>query len=162
MSAHAIGARRAEAGAIDSRSATLQLTAEAIALRAAIPVLLRLWPLDRVLRTLVVEGTRWPSTAELLSEVERVSDLLTRRLPLTRSACLQRSLMRYGLLRRHGLEPRFLIGVRAAGGSDGFEAHAWLTLDGAPIMERKRVDCRTTFEWPPDLACSVDSARGSC
>ena len=125
-----------------------QLTAEAIALRAAIPVLLRLWPLDRVLRTLGVEVTRWSNAAELLSAVERVSDFVTRRLPLTRTACLQRSLMRYALLRRRGLEPRFLIGVRP-GGADGFEAHAWLTLDGSPIMEREQPDCRTTFEWPP-------------
>jgi len=148
MSMRTIGAMGARTGVFESRGATLQIAAQAMALRVAIPVLLRLWPLDRVLRALSFDRVQRSPTDELLAAVERVTDLVTRRLPLTRTACFERALLRYGLLRRHGVETRFLIGVRP-GGADGFEAHAWLTLDGSPLMERERVACRTTFEWPP-------------
>lgn len=147
MSARAIEAFLTRTGAIERRTVALQIGAEAMALRAAIPVLVRLWPLDRVLRALSFAGGPQPRPAELLATVERVTDFVTRRVRLTRTACLERALLRYALLRRRGFEPRFLIGVRP-GGADGFEAHAWLCLDGAPIMERERLGCRPTFEWP--------------
>lgn len=128
-------------------SFSLRLGAETLALRGSVPVLLRCMPLDRVLRTLSVEGKLREDPRELLAAVERVTDFVTRRLRPTRTACLERALVRYALLRRHGLRPRFVIGVRP-GGERGFEAHAWLTLDGSPLMEREPLACRSTFEWP--------------
>jgi hypothetical protein len=130
---------------------TLRIAADTAILRATLPVLLAIWPLDRVLAALDQGGTLHVDRHELLATVERVTDLATRRRWPLGTACLQRALLRYALLRRHGVEPRFVIGVRP-GGRDGFEAHAWLTLDGAPIMEREQLDCRPTFEWPRSSA----------
>ena len=48
------------------------LALETLALRAALPVSLRLWPLDRVLRTLSVEGTPTKDADELLAAVQEV------------------------------------------------------------------------------------------
>jgi hypothetical protein len=130
---------------------TLRIAAETAVIRPTLPVLLAIWPLDRVLAALDHDGDLRADRRTLLSTVERVTDLATRRRWPLGTACLQRALLRYALLRRHGIQPRFVIGVRP-GGRDGFEAHAWLTLDGAPIMERESLGCRTTFEWPPSCA----------
>jgi hypothetical protein len=64
-----------------------------------------------------------------------------------RTACLQRALMRYALLRRHGYAAGFVVGVRP-GGPDGFEAHAWVTLGDQPILEAHPINYRPTFVWP--------------
>ena len=49
------------------------------------------------------------------------------------SSCLTRSLVLYAMLRQHGYEPRFAVGV--AGSEQQFEAHAWVTLGGVPVMD---------------------------
>jgi hypothetical protein len=56
------------------------------------------------------------------------------------STCLTRSLILYVMLRQHGYEPRFCVGV--AGARRAFDAHAWITLGGHPIAE------------PPDVPAS--------
>jgi hypothetical protein len=145
--------------------APLSLWLEALGLRASIPVLLRALPLDRVL-TLLSLPARTPgppgvarpapsesATHERLRRVEALTDRITRRMRLTRSACLKRALLRYALLRREGLGPGFVIGVRPAASShDGFEAHAWVCLDQAPVMEHEAPSYRPTFVWPPAAA----------
>lgn len=141
--------------------AELRLWLEALGLRAGIPVLLRTLPLDRVLALLTLPR-RAPAPAadpldERLARVETLTDRITRELGLTRSACLKRALLRYALLRREGLAPGFVIGVRSAQSDDGFEAHAWVCLDEAPVMEREPPRYRPTFVWPPPL---VAHARG--
>lgn len=122
------------------------LLIEALHLRASLPVLLRVLPLDRVLRALTPEPRARIEGAT--SAIEQVTDAVTRRFRPTRTACLKRALMRYALLRRAGYPATFVIGVRPGGGADGFEAHAWVALDGVPIMERAPVDYRATFVWP--------------
>ncbi len=53
------------------------------------------------------------------------------------SSCLTRSLVLYAMLRQHGYEPRFAVGV--AGSEQQFEAHAWVTIGGLPIMDPPQV-----------------------
>lgn len=125
----------------------LQMALQALAVRAALPVLMRTQPLDRVLQLLTPAREPEPSTPEALCVIESVSEALTRRLQPVRTACLTRALLRYALLRRHGLQAVFVIGVRP-GGADGFESHAWVTLDGRAVMERKPVNYRVAFCWP--------------
>ena len=123
--------------------------AEAVGLRVTLPALLRTLPLDRVLQ-LVTPGRPRARAARgkgALVTIEKATDALTRWFRPTRTACMSRALMRYVLLRRHGFDARFFIGVRPGGG-DGFEAHAWVTLDDVPVMEREPVHCRPTFVWP--------------
>jgi hypothetical protein len=124
-----------------------QLALEALGLRVTLPVLLRALPIDRALALLTPGSLPEARDGGSLAAIEQVTDRLTRDTPGLQTACLKRAAMRYVLLRRHGHAASFVIGVRP-GGVDGFEAHAWVTLDGAPIMERAAVDYRRTFVWP--------------
>lgn len=137
---------------------------EALALRGAIPLLLRALPLDRVLATLSLPARARPATrlaAPRLQALERVTDRLTRELGLTRTACLKRALLRYALLHREGARPRFVIGVRPGRGPDGFEAHAWVCVNGAPVMEREPPRYRESFVWPPEGPRAAQSRASS-
>ena len=49
------------------------------------------------------------------------------------AACLRRSLLIYGLLRRRGLKPVLQLGIGPQGAT--FQAHAWVDLEGAPLLE---------------------------
>ena len=46
--------------------------------------------------------------------------------------CLTRSLVLMRLLARRGLESQLVIGVQA---DDGFAAHAWVEVDGVPLLD---------------------------
>lgn len=46
--------------------------------------------------------------------------------------CLMRSLVVLGLLARRGIACRLIIGVRS---EPSFAAHAWIELDGLPLLE---------------------------
>lgn len=53
---------------------------------------------------------------------------------VVRATCLRQSLLLHGWLRRRGLQPALQIGVI---GRDGpFEAHAWIELEGRPLLPR--------------------------
>ena len=128
-------------------SATLRrpaLLLEALGIRAALPVLLRTLPLDRVLESLTPPASPQGPQPGALEPIERITASVAR---LTRTACLKRSLMRYRMLRRRGYPVSFVIGMRP-GGSDGFEAHAWVSLNDEPLMETEPVDYRESFIWP--------------
>lgn len=49
------------------------------------------------------------------------------------SSCLTRSLVLYVMLRQHGYQPRFVVGV--TGVEQQFDAHAWVTLAGIPVAD---------------------------
>jgi hypothetical protein len=49
------------------------------------------------------------------------------------STCLTRSLLLYVMLRQHGYQPRFVVGV--SGVEQQFGAHAWVTLAGMPVTD---------------------------
>jgi len=49
------------------------------------------------------------------------------------ATCLRQSLLVYGWLRARGLTPELKLGVRK--GSGGFDAHAWLELEGSPLAQ---------------------------
>jgi Transglutaminase-like superfamily len=46
--------------------------------------------------------------------------------------CLTRSLVLMRILARRGIETKLIIGVRA---DDEFAAHAWVELDGVPLLD---------------------------
>jgi hypothetical protein len=50
-----------------------------------------------------------------------------------RNNCLERSLLTYRFLAREGLDPRLVLGARKAEGR--FRGHAWVSIDGRPIMD---------------------------
>jgi hypothetical protein len=48
-----------------------------------------------------------------------------------RATCLPRSVVLWALLRRHGVDAELKLGVRR--GDRGFEAHAWVELEGVAL-----------------------------
>jgi hypothetical protein len=107
----------------------------AMALGAAVlvPLALQLRPLPEVLALCdrIPSSVRRPHAPHALAR--RAHRWLARgRGPWT-SSCLTRSLVLYAMLRQHGYEPRFAVGV--AGSERRFDAHAWVTIDGVPVMD---------------------------
>lgn len=50
-----------------------------------------------------------------------------------RPKCLPRAVVLWALLRRHGVDAEVKLGVRK--GERGFEAHAWVEIEGLPLNE---------------------------
>jgi hypothetical protein len=119
------------------RSAALRL--KIILVLLALPAALRLCSVRRTIRLLT---PRRPRTRRSRAEIERVVtavDRLYLRRPLRHyGPCLRRSVTLYGFLRRRGLPVRLALG--AYPGAAGLVAHAWLTLEGAPIFEPNSVE----------------------
>lgn len=126
--------------------------AELVALRLVLPSRLARQPLDTLLRhlTLGAEGS-----SDILPSVAKRDLLLAERgvarLPGVASTCLYRSLARYAILRRSGLDAVFVMGLAAEGlASDG---HAWIELGGEPFAEPASVSrYAVTFRYPPAQA----------
>ena len=118
-------------------------TERALALAATIlvPLALRFRPLPEVLalcdRMPVLVRRRQPPQALAY----RVYRWLSHGRGPWASSCLTRSLVLYAMMRQHGYEPHFAIGV--AGSAREFAAHAWVTLRTVPVMDRQ--DVGTTY-----------------
>jgi hypothetical protein len=67
---------------------------------------------------------------------ERLGDAVVRTLRLlpTDSRCLMRSLVLLRLLVRRGTAGTLIIAVRPNDDADGLYAHAWVELDGRPLL----------------------------
>jgi len=102
----------------------LRLCLRATLVLAALPVLLALLPVARVVRLL---APRQPPA-------NRRSGLLE---PAFRfwGHCLRRSLVLYYVATRAGYPARVAFGVRRVPGSRGVTGHSWLELDGVPFYE---------------------------
>ena len=70
--------------------------------------------MDRLFRGLTPATARFAgrSEAEALEAVERATELVLRRVRVTRTTCLLRSLIRYRCLRERGVEVVFKMGLR--------------------------------------------------
>ncbi len=99
-----------------------------------LPVLKRALPLRRLVALMWTTGQ-----ADRSDEQERriiaLSARVTRLRPRLRSNCLERSLLTYRFLARAGADPRLVVGVSTLEGA--IVGHAWVTLDGEPIHERR-------------------------
>ena len=51
------------------------------------------------------------------------------------ATCLRRALMLHGWLRRKGLEPALHLGVPKDAAPGALRAHAWVELEGVPLLE---------------------------
>lgn len=115
-----------------------------------LPLALRHWPVQQVVRRLT--PTVRPAPAPW-GEAERAAlavDRLFNRRPLRHyGPCLRRSLTLYYLLSRLGYPVRVALGAYPA--PDGLQAHAWLTLDARPIFEAFPVERYALMaEWGGD------------
>lgn len=133
-------------------AAALALVAEVVLLRGLLPAAIERLPLDRLLRGLTPASARFAGRGEVatLEAVERATDLVLRRVRVTRTTCLLRSLIRYRCLRERGVEVVFKMGLRERQGV--MEGHAWIELRGQPVLERESTDYQVTFVYPPSAA----------
>lgn len=80
------------------------------------------------------------------------ADRVTNLVPFVPRTCLYRSLARYAVLRRAGVDAAFVMGVRAAKADStdppDLEGHAWIEVDGAPLDPLAR-DFVVTLRYPP-------------
>lgn len=90
-----------------------------------------------------------PAIEGELERIHRVTDALLRRFRPTRTACMVRALVRYRLLRQHGVDAIFSMGVRRDEEGE-LTGHAWVTVDGEAVMEREDWRAyRSQFRYPP-------------
>lgn len=102
-----------------------------------VPVALRTMPLPGVLALC----DRWPRVAGRRARppilAQRVRRWLSAGRGPWRSTCLTRSAVLYAMLRQHGYDPEFFVGV--AGRASRFDAHAWVSVDGHPVDQPEGV-----------------------
>jgi hypothetical protein len=104
----------------------------------AVPAVLRLRPLPVVLAFcdgIPVRAAR-PQPPRMLAR--RVQRWLGYGHGPWKSTCLTRSLVLYAMLRQHGHTPRFAVGV--LGSEQSFEAHAWVSIEGVPVIDSPLVE----------------------
>lgn len=120
---------------------------EAVALRGHAKRWIESLPVDAWMRAAdarVSGSTRVGSLADL----DRVTDPVLRRWWPTRTTCLPRALARYVMARRRGVPVTFVMGVREVNGQ--LQAHAWIELDGEPVLEREPTDYTVTWRHPEE------------
>ena len=119
------------------RSSRLAERLVAAAAVLAIPPMLRLLPLRRVLALC----DRWPRVAASPARppvlAQRVRRWLSPGRGPWRSSCLTRSAVLYAMLRQHGHAAEFFVGV--AGSARAFDAHAWVAVNGHPVDQPEAV-----------------------
>lgn len=140
------------------RSALSLSRADARLLIEAAGQLLRAWALLRLISFERLAGglartvlTRAAVPADC-RKVRWAVETAARNLPLPLS-CLPQAFAACWMLQRRGGRPQLRYGVAKA--ADGFESHAWVELDGVPVVGH-RVAARFT------LLASFPGAEGGC
>jgi hypothetical protein len=104
-----------------------------VAWSAVLPALKHLVPLH-VLTRLMWPRKRAATRSGRASTVTFLARRIYRMRPfLRRDNCLERSLLTYRFLAREGGQPRLVLGAQKSNGA--IRGHAWVTIDGRPIMD---------------------------
>ena len=112
-----------------------------VAMMLALPLIeaaLRLFDYQRTQRWLErhsrLAGSRHASPGDL-SAAQDLANLasIAGRHGAIKATCLRQSLLLYWLLRRRGLDPQLILGVRTQDGV--FDAHAWVELEGVALAQ---------------------------
>jgi Transglutaminase-like superfamily len=114
----------------------LWLCLRATLVLAALPMLLALLPVARVVRLLAPRHPLANRQSRLLEPAVRWVDRLVDLPPFHFwGHCLRRSLALYYVATRAGYPVRVAIGFRRVPASRGVTGHSWLELDGVPFHE---------------------------
>ena len=116
-----------------------RLLAEAGLRLLAAWVALRILPFSRMAASIVApQGAPAGADLALVRRVRGAVEVAARNLPLSLT-CLPQAFAASWMLQARGLAPRLLYGV-ATGKDQGFEAHAWVELNGAPVVGHRVAD----------------------
>ena len=117
---------------------TVVLHVRVALLLALLPVLLWRRPVQQVIQLLTPRALPAPQTwDDVLRVHQAVQHLYYRRGLNAYGPCLRRSLTLYYFLTRLGYPVQVAMGATTRRGQ--LSAHAWLTLDGTPVLERDSV-----------------------
>ncbi len=122
------------------------LALEAIALLYRARWLLRTRALDDAVRSMVPPLAPVRAADRVQRDIEHVTTLALTRFRPTRTTCMVRALVRCAMLRTRGFPAAWVMGIRP--GTDDLEGHAWIELDGVPIMEDEPPHFTRTFRFP--------------
>jgi len=106
----------------------LAIRAEAHAIAVAVRIAVRLLPLPRIV-ALLAQLPRAHRSVSTTDECASAAADAARR--AAHPTCLFTALTAFALLARRGHAPRFVVGAAHDG---GFDAHAWVTVGGAPMI----------------------------
>ena len=120
-----------------------------LALRAALPLMVKRYPLPTLLASLDGSGA---TGSDRVDDPTRLATQLFQPLRFWPTTCLYRALGSYALLRAAGQEVRFVIGVRKDRGQ--LQAHAWLEREGRTIVGAPGPgeSFAVAYAWPVDPA----------
>ena len=78
-----------------------------------------------------------PATAAEITDAQALARLAASagNNTLGEGTCLRRALLLYGWLRRQGLDPELHLGIPEAASRAALRAHAWVELEGVPLLE---------------------------
>ena len=139
--------------------ADLLLVARMFVWMLLVPVLKRLVPLPAVARLMWVDRPTGMAHRERQQRIVRGARLLLRTQSFGRDEnCLDRSLILYRFLSREMLNPRLVLGVQ--GERQSVKGHAWVTVDGTPVVEAAVPDYAPIAIIGP--RGSVEVVRGDC
>lgn len=79
------------------------------------------------------------------------------RLQLSHTACLHRALVLHQWLRSERIPSQLMIGVMSAEGS--LEAHAWVEVDGVPVLDKPQSLSAFTALAPAGLSAAVTARQ---
>jgi hypothetical protein len=117
-----------------ARGRDLLLIARLLVWALLVPMLKRLVPLPNLARLMWVDRPSGTPNHERQKRIIRAARLVLRARPLGQDEnCLDRSLVLYRFLSMEMLDPRLVVGVRR--GPDAVKGHAWVTVDGRPVVE---------------------------
>jgi Transglutaminase-like superfamily len=106
----------------------LAIRAEAHVIAAAVRIVVRLLPLPRIVALLARLPRAHRPVGTTVECASAVADAVRR---AAHPTCLFTALTAFALLARRGHEPRFVLG---AANDRGFDAHAWVTVRGVPVI----------------------------
>jgi hypothetical protein len=130
------------------RRAEIEIAARIVASRLGLPRRLRSSSLPALLESLTPSQSSSASVGDdRLWQLISAAELFVSRLRYVPNTCLYRSLARYAILRRHGHDVRFVMGLRHDG--DDVTGHAWLERDGRPLRESVDPRLVVTYSYPP-------------
>jgi hypothetical protein len=111
-----------------------------------LPLLLKFFPLPRLMRLLTPKGVRLSKDIDLdkykRKAVKFTDYILGFNFWMYKTTCLKRSLVLYHFLRKSGIDVHICFGVRYNGQSlleearKKLEGHAWLLYDGKVVLEK--------------------------
>jgi len=116
------------------------LAGEACVRLVAASLTLRLLPFRWVAGTLFHSRAR-TGNSEWVERTAWAVDAATRHLPW-RPTCLRRAFATSWMLQARGFSPQLLYGV-AKVASNAFQAHAWVEVDGRPVIGRREAESFT-------------------